>query len=172
MSKIILIFGGITFVIAYPFFVIKYFETKPALLMISHYWLIPTTILITIFFPILYFKKLKGDQSGKSKIRRINESFWSILVGGLCSIALINAVIYSIIITTNTWVINPTKEHIKTPVIEYKTGVTSKGRRTYDIKFVQQNDTISLGVRRPYRVGEVFTKTMNRGRWGFLYSKE
>lgn len=168
------VFLGCAVIIGYPFFAINYFEILPAYEILWEHCVVPVTMCTITFFTFFYFKKLrKYNPSTKSKVKRIAQDIINPLFGSLACAAVISAIAFSVIITTNTWLGKNEPVTINSPVITYSKGTTRYGRTTHHITFIDAstNDTISLGVYRQYEAREVFTKTLYRGKWGILYSK-
>lgn len=167
----IILFCG--FIIAYPFFAFKYFESQIALYYTSKYFLIPIFILVTIVSPILYYKKIRNLKIKPTIKSKIENVFVCILM--IISItAVLFGMIFSIIITTNVYFGKSEKVFIKKEVLKYFTNTTKHGRVIHYIEFrdPKENYRVQLEVYREYEKGEIFTKEMYYGYWGIMFSKK
>lgn len=161
-------------IIVYPFVAIKYFETTQALSLVWNYFFIPVSLLAFAAFIFLYVKKIRGMESLlKSKSKQMVKDIATIIMGGLFCIMVANGMIFSSIITTNTYFGTPEAIVVNEPVMEYSYNIR-KGRTEHHIKFenTKTKEIVSLTVYRKYKVGEIFSKKMYRGYWGILYSKD
>ncbi|MCZ8296910.1 MAG: hypothetical protein O9297_06790 [Flavobacterium sp.] len=105
-----------SFIIAYPFFTIKYFETYTALKITAKYFLLPIFIILLMVGPKFYLKKVKPlDKQPESKVR----DFFSITFMTICATGLFFFMTYSMVITTNKFLGNSEKVKIKQPVTKY-----------------------------------------------------
>lgn len=158
-----------SFIIGYPFFTIKYFESHTALKIATKYILLPIFITLLVAGPKFYFKNVKPlDKKPESKIK----DFFSIAFMIVCATGFFFFMSFSLIITTNKLFNNSEAVKIKTPVTKYYTDLTKNGRLRHYIKFTnpKTGETIDLEVYRKYERGEFFEKEMKYGAWGILYS--
>ncbi len=161
-------------IIAYPFFAIKYFEIWSVYVILWNYFFFPVTVLTIATVIFFYIKKLRVKMPQlRSRSKQLGNDIASIFLGSIFCVMLTNAIVFSTIITTNVYFGTSEAVMFNEPVIDYSTNVTRNGRREHHIKFKdpETNKVISLGVRRKYNVGEIFSKKMYRGYWGILYSK-
>ena len=168
------IFAG--FIIAYPFFSIKYFETFVALKMTLKFFLTPIVIFLLFFGPKFYYKKIKPLDKAipKSKSKEKVRDTFSIIMATIFITMIFCGIAFSLIITTNKFLGKSKIVKVREPVKKYELYITKYGRlRHYiDFKNPRTNNTIHLEVYRRYNVGETFEKEMNYGFWGILYSSE
>ncbi len=160
--------------IGYPFFAIRYFETEIPLKITLTYFLPPILVLLLIFSPGFYFKKVKplDNFHTDSKIKEKTRDILSIVMMILCSGGVFFGIFFSLIVTTNSFYGKDTT--IKEIVLDYQSVVTRHGKLRHYIKIVnpESNKIIHLEVYREYSVGEIFEKKMYYGVWGLLYSKD
>jgi hypothetical protein len=160
-----------TYIIGYPFFTIKYFESHTALKIAAKYILLPIFIVLLFVAPKFYFINIKPlDKKTSSKLR----DFFSIAFMIVCATGLFFFMSFSLIITTNKLFWNSETVKIKKPITKYYTDLTKNGRLRHYIQFTnpKNGEKIDLEVYRKYEVGEVFEKEMEYGAWGILYSTE
>jgi hypothetical protein len=164
-------------IVWYPFFSIKYFETGKALVITTKY-ILPIIALVAIpTFTNIYFKhlkKLNANYKFKSKTHEKWADFFNCFLIILVVVATFFAMIYSTIITTNTYIGNSDIILIQENVQDYYTSTDKYGKTRRYIEFLNPVDKeiITLEVYRQYNIGEMFEKQMKIGQWGILYSKE
>lgn len=172
--KYALILFTISIYIAFPFFNIKYFETGTTLNIIYNYYLIPVILLAFSTSAIWYFKYLrKLNPPTKSKIKKIAQDFFNLLLGTIFTGGVCLGIVLSTIITTNVYWGTSKQINVEAEVLHYVTGKTKYGRTTHQIEFINpyDNKKIRLEVYREYNVGDIFKKEMKIGYWNQLYSK-
>ena len=91
--------------IGYPFFAIRYFETEIPLKITLTYFLPPILVLLLIFSPGFYFKKVKplDNFHTDSKIKEKTRDILSIVMMILCSGGVFFGIFFSLIVTTNSF---------------------------------------------------------------------
>nr|WP_322623333.1 hypothetical protein [uncultured Flavobacterium sp.] len=170
--KIVLFIVVSAVIIGYPFFTIRYFETFTALSLASKYFVVPVTLILIIFSPAFYFKKIKPlDIEKPSKTK----DYFSIIMMIFLLSLITLGVGFSAIITTNKWFGAKEQIIIKQPVIRYSESTTRNGRIRHYIDFEdpKTHDTVrQLEVYRNYNEGEIFEKKMYYGAWGILYASD
>ncbi|MFN7910662.1 MAG: hypothetical protein ACK5QC_02490 [Bacteroidota bacterium] len=79
----------------------------------------------------------------------------------------------SLIILTNAYLGDSKTININATIVDYYI-MKSRGRTRHYIKIQDQqlDRIIELKVQGPYKVGEVFNKTMQIGKWGLIYSEK
>jgi hypothetical protein len=161
-------------IIGYPFFAIKYFETSTALKITAKFLLIPIIIILLIFGPKFYYKKVKPLDSSipKNKFKEKARDMISIFMMIICSTGVLFGIAFSLIITTNKIFGKSEIVKINEIVEKYEPYMTKNGRLRHYIDFrnPKTQESIHLEVYREYYVGEIFEKEMNYGAWGILYS--
>ncbi|MGE5437623.1 MAG: hypothetical protein ACM3O3_10380 [Syntrophothermus sp.] len=161
----------------YPFFVFNYFETHKALVTTTKYFL-PLIVLVTIpSVTLFYYKKLKklnATYKFKSKTHEKRADFSNCFLLILVMTAILFAISYSTIITTNAYFGNSESIFINENVQDYYTHTDKYGKLRHYIKFYSPVDKtlIEMQVYRQYDIGEKFEKEMKIGRWNILYSKK
>ena len=175
-SKIWLILIICAVIIGYPFFATKYFETSTALKITTKFLLIPIIIVLLIFEPKFYYKKVKPLDNNilKNKSKEKVRDIFSIFIMIICSAGILFGIAFSLIITTNKFLGKSEIVKINEKVEKYEPYITKYGRLKHyiDIRNPKTQETIHLEVYREYYVGENFEKEMNYGAWGILYSTE
>ena len=172
--KVIVFYIVAGFIIAYPFFSIKYFETFVALKMTLKFSLTPIVILLLLFGPKFYYKKIKPLDTSipKSRSKEKARDIFAMIMAIIWFAMIFCGIAFSLVITTNKFLGKSEIVKIREPVEKYEPYITKYGRlRHYiDFKNPRTNNTIHLEVYRRYNVGETFEKEMNYGFWGILYS--
>jgi signal transduction histidine kinase len=159
--------------IAYPFFAIKYFDTFQFTLIFYHYFLIPTLVLAliaTYFLQFKYFKKIEKKMALKPK-SKFQDISVAILLLPLVFLVLYGLTLSSLI-TTNAYLGTQRIIFINQPVTEYEPFRNKAGKLIHYITFKNpiDNSVTRLNASRKYEIGEIFSKEMQIGRWGKLYS--
>jgi hypothetical protein len=170
--KVILFIVASAIIIGYPFFTIPYFETYTALSFSVKYFVIPVAVILAIFSPAFYLKKIKPLDKGKPSKAK---DFLSIVMMIFVLLLISLGVGFSAIITTNKWFGSSEEILIKQPVIQCSEHTTKNGRIRYYINFEdpKTHDTVrQLEVYRNYNQSEIFEKKMCYGAWGILYALE
>src|SRR5690606_5750192 len=103
--KVILFYIVAGFIIGYPFFSIKYFETFIALKITLKFFLPPIVILLLLLGPKFYFKKVKPHDMAipKSKAKEKARDIFAIVMAIICFTMILCGIAFSSIITTNKY---------------------------------------------------------------------
>ncbi|WP_343606541.1 hypothetical protein [Fluviicola sp.] len=161
-------------IISYPFFTIKYFETSTALLITAKYLLIPIILLLSLFGPRFYYRKVKplDHNIPKNKLKAKARDIISIVMMIIFTSGILFGMAFSLIITTNKFLGKSEVVTIKEPVITYSISAKKNGNPRHYIEFLnpKTGKRVELEVYRKYEVGELFEKRMKYGAWGILYA--
>lgn len=127
--------------------------------------------------PACYFIYLRFLRYHETK--EYESEFWTrmrtafrILILTLAMSAIFFATTLSLIILTNAYFDDTKPITLNAEIVDYYSR-TSKGRTRHYIKIMdkQLDRVVELKVDKPYRVGDLFSRTMNIGYWGLLYSR-
>jgi len=159
--------------ILFPFFKIKYFESKTSLKHIYHNLLIPIICLSGIATTIVYVKYLRRlNPKTNSKVKVLFQDIFTTLFLTVIVSAILVGMSVSTIVTTNAYLGQSKDVLVVGTVVEYSENTTKWGRLRHRIKFISTYDKKmkDFEVYRKYEIGEVFKKDMKIGIWGQLYS--
>lgn len=160
-------------IIAYPFFTISYFEIEAPRKMVTTYFLAPVLVLFIILVPRFYFKKVKhlDFYQAKSKMKGKLRDIYSVIMMILCGVGISIGILFSVIVTTNSF--HSSRIKIREVVLNYEPYTTRHGRLRHYIDIInpKTKNKIHLEVYREYQIGELFEKEMYDGVWGIIYSK-
>ena len=161
----------LTIVVSQTF--IDLIETDMAYTWTVRYFTLPILIISVIVSYFTYFRTIRRFEKREyrslflTKLRSISRIF--MLTVGLTLIFSFTS--FSLITLTNTYLGKRQTIVVQGRVIKTHSS-TKKFRTSYFItlKDEQLNRNIDLQVGRSYAIGETFTKKMNIGYWGLLYT--
>ena len=134
--------------------------------------------ILLIMIPTCYFIYLKfiiqhETKKYKSKVWTNLRTTFRIFILTIAMTAIFIGTTLSLIILTNAYLGDSKQINLNAKIVDYYT-TRNKGRTKFHIKIqdVQIDRIVELQVDKPYIIGEQFSKTMNIGEWGLLYSRE
>ena len=138
------------------------------------YFALPILIFTTPLFYLIYTKLLIQHETKyyKSDIKTKLRTIFRVLVFTFAMTMIFVGTALSMILLTNANIGNEKTLNINAKIIDYYSRA-SKGRTRHYIKIKdkQLDRIVELKVNHPYKIGEDFTKSINIGYWGLLYSK-
>jgi hypothetical protein len=139
------------------------------------YFALPILIVMTptCYYSYLTFLRQHEKKEYKSKVWTRLRTIFRIFILTLAMTGIFFATTLSLIILTNAYLGDSKTININATIVDYYI-MKSRGRTRHYIKIQDQqlDRIIELKVQGPYKVGEVFNKTMQIGKWGLIYSEK
>ena len=150
-------------------------EVDTAISWTMKYFALP---ILLIMIPTCYFIYLKfiiqhETKKYKSKVWTNLRTTFRIFILTIAMTGIFIGTTLSLIILTNAYLGDSKQINLNAKIVDYYT-TRNKGRTKFHIKIqdVQIDRIVELQVDKPYIIGEQFSKPMNIGEWGLLYSRE
>ena len=152
-----------------------FIELDTAVSWTMKYFALPILIVMTpsCYFIYLRFIRQYETKEYKSKIWIQLRTIFRIFILILVMTGIFIGTILSMIILTNAYIGDRKTINLNAKIVDYYT-LTSKGRTKHYIKIQDQqlDRIIALKVQGPYQIGQIFSKKMQIGKWGLLYSEK
>ncbi len=140
------------------------------------YFALPILIVMppSCYFIYLKFIRQHETKEYKSKVWTQLRTIFRILILTLALTGIFIGTTLSLIILTNAYIGDSKTINLNAKIVDYYTLTNNKGRIRHYIKIQdpQLDRIIDLKVQGPYQVGQTFSKTMQIGKWGLLYSEQ
>ena len=163
----------LTIVLSYTSF--DFIEVDTAISWTMKYFALPILIVMIPSCYFIYFRFIRQHEIKvyKKAIWTQLRSIFGIFILTLAMTAILIGTTLSLIILSNAYSGDSKTINLNATIVDYYT-LTNKRRTRHYIKIQDQqlDRIVDIKVQGPYQVGQIFTKTMQIGKWGLLYSEK